>query len=417
MPETVVSGAHFDRWWRDERKVRPDLLTFTRELLINPAAAEDVRGRPDTWLQGETELKLTYRFEPGAAHDGVTVHVPLKILPQLRSEGFEWLVPALRAELVIALIRSLPKELRKRLVPVPDVAAEGAREPRAAPAAAARGARGRDRGPARRADRRPPTGTSAGCPRYLKMTFSVEDDQGRTIATGQDLSALREQVRPKLRAALAQATRKLERTGQTTWTFGKIPKVVALPGTGQSIRAYPSLVDEGATVGLRALESPEAQRLNMRAGTRRLLTLTIPSPARAYQAKLGNQAALALLEAPHASVGAVLDDAATAAINALMGEPVYDEAAFEQVRAHVAGHAQGVMARIIADVVRILQAAREVRRQLDTPARRGARRRAQGRRVADRAARLSRLHQRHRAPSACPTSSATCAARRGGWSG
>ena len=202
-------------------------------------------------------------------------------------------------------------------------------------------------------------------PAYLKMTFSVEDEQGRVIASGQDLSALREQVRPKLRAALAAATRKLERTGQTTWTFGKIPKVVALPGTGQSIRAYPSLVDEGTTVGLRALESPEAQRLNMRAGMRRLLTLTIPSPARAYQAKLGNQAALALLEAPHASVGAVLEDASTAAITALMGEPVFDEASFEQVRVHVAGHAQGVMARIIADVVRILQAAREVRRQLD----------------------------------------------------
>ena len=139
-------------------------------------------------------------------------------------------------------------------------------------------------------------------PAYLKMTFSVEDEQGKVIASGQDLSALREQVRPKLRAALAAATRKLERTGQTTWTFGKIPKVVALPGTGQAIRAYPSLVDEGATVGLRALESPEAQRLHMRAGMRRLLTLTIPSPAKAYQAKLGNQAALALLEAPHASV-------------------------------------------------------------------------------------------------------------------
>jgi ATP-dependent helicase HrpA len=202
-------------------------------------------------------------------------------------------------------------------------------------------------------------------PAYLKMTFSVEDEQGRVIASGQDLSALREQARPKLRAALAQATRKLERTGQTTWTFGTIPKAVALPGTGQSVRAYPSLVDEGTTVGQRALESTEEQRLNMRAGMRRLLTLTIPSPARAYQSKLGNQAALALLEAPHASVGAVLEDAATAAITALMGEPVYDEASFAQVRDHVAGHAQGVMARIIADVVRILQAAREVRRQLD----------------------------------------------------
>ena len=93
VPEEVISGAHFDRWWRDERRVRPDLLTFTRELLINPTAAEDVAGRPDIWRQGEMELKLSYRFEPGSAHDGVTVHVPLKTLPQLQNLGFEWLVP------------------------------------------------------------------------------------------------------------------------------------------------------------------------------------------------------------------------------------------------------------------------------------------------------------------------------------
>ena len=123
IPDDVISGAHFDRWWRDERRVRPDLLTFTRELLINPTAAEDVAGRPDVWRQGEMELKLSYRFEPGSAHDGVTVHVPLKTLPQLQNLGFEWLVPALRTELVTALIRSLPKDLRKRLVPVPDVVA------------------------------------------------------------------------------------------------------------------------------------------------------------------------------------------------------------------------------------------------------------------------------------------------------
>jgi ATP-dependent helicase HrpA len=168
-----------------------------------------------------------------------------------------------------------------------------------------------------------------------------------------------------LRSALAAATRTLERTGQTSWTFGTIPKAVALPGTGQAIRAYPSLVDEGTSVGLRALESPEAQRLNMRAGMRRLLMLTIPSPAKAYQAKLGNQAALALMEAPHASVQAVLEDAATAAVSSLMGEPVWDEASFNRLRDHVAAHAPGQLARIIADVVRILQAARVVRRRLD----------------------------------------------------
>ena len=210
--------------------MRPDLLTFTRELLINPAAAEDVAGRPDVWTQGELELPLSYRFEPGSAHDGVTVHVPLKALPQLRSAGFEWLVPALRSELVIALIRSLPKELRKRLVPVPDVAAKVLERLEPRQRAAAGGAGRGDRGPARRADRAHATGISRGCPTYLKMTFSVEDEQGRVVASGQDLSALREQVRPKLRAALAAATRKLERTGQTSWTFGTIPRAVALPG-------------------------------------------------------------------------------------------------------------------------------------------------------------------------------------------
>ena len=135
------------------------------------------------------------------------------------------------------------------------------------------------------------------------------------------------------------------------------------------MRAYPSLVDEGETVGLRALESPEAQALNMRVGTRRLLALTIPSPLRQYQAgKLGNAAQLALVEAPHASPRAVLEDAATAAISSLMaraGGPVWDEASFQRLRDHVAGHAADETARIVAQVVKILQAARDVRRKLD----------------------------------------------------
>ncbi len=368
VPETVVSGAHFDRWWRDERRQRPDLLTFTRELLINPAAAEDVAGRPDTWVQGDTELKLSYRFEPGSQHDGVTVHVPLKTLPQLRAAGFEWLVPAFRSELVIALIRSLPKDLRKRLVPVPEIAAKVLEnlKPRQQPLLTALA----EEIEAQRGVRIPPDAWDLSrLPAHLKMTFSVEDESGKRVASGKDLTELREKARPTLRAALARATKKLERTGQTSWTFGTIPKTVALPGTGQSIRAYPSLVDEGETVGLRALESPGAQALNMRVATRRLLALTIPSPLRQYQgSKLGNAAQLVLMEAPHTSVKAVLEDAATAAIAKLMddaGGPVYDEDAFNRLRDHVAGHAAQETARIVADVVKILQAARQVRAQLD----------------------------------------------------
>ncbi|HTE59915.1 MAG TPA: ATP-dependent RNA helicase HrpA, partial [Solirubrobacteraceae bacterium] len=124
IPADVVSGAHFDRWWRDERRSDPERLTFTRADLVKDAGdALDQRALPDAWRQGEMTMRLSYVFDPGAERDGVTVHVPLKWLPQLRPVGFDWLVPALRAELVTALIRSLPKDLRRPLVPVPEVAA------------------------------------------------------------------------------------------------------------------------------------------------------------------------------------------------------------------------------------------------------------------------------------------------------
>ena len=134
------------------------------------------------------------------------------------------------------------------------------------------------------------------------------------IASGQDLDALREQVRPKLRAALAAATRKLERTGQTTWTFGTIPKAVALPGHRPDRPRLPVTRRRGRDRRpARARERRGAAAAHA-VGMRRLLALTIPSPLRSYQRKLGNQAALALMEAPHESVSAVLEDAATAAI-------------------------------------------------------------------------------------------------------
>ena len=113
IPEDVVSAAHFDRWWRDRRREAPDLLTYTRDVLVDAdAAAINDREWPATWKQGELTLDLSYRFEPGAENDGVTVHVPLQLLGSVRADRFEWLVPGLREELVTTLIRGLPKELR-----------------------------------------------------------------------------------------------------------------------------------------------------------------------------------------------------------------------------------------------------------------------------------------------------------------
>lgn len=366
VPDDIVSGTHFDRWWRDARRTTPELLTYTRELLIAPAASVDGRGRPESWRQGDVELALSYRFEPGSEEDGVTVHVPLKTLPQLRAQGFDWLVPAFREELVTALIRSLPKDLRRPLVPVPEVAAEvvAALKPRRGrfPDAVARELE-RLRGV-----RVPRTAWDLErLPAHLRVTFRVEDDDGELVAKGKDLAALRAEVRPRLRAELSAAAAGLERTGLREWSLGDLPRVVALPGTGQAVRGYPALLDEGETVAVRVLDSEPAQQAAMRTGTRRLLALTVPSPARGVTDRLSNAARLALATAPHGTLAAALDDAVAAATDALVaraGGPAWDAAGFARLRSHVAGELADATADVLARVVEILDAAAEVRRRL-----------------------------------------------------
>lgn len=348
IPPDVVSGAHFDRWWKRARQQDPRLLTFTRELLVDrdkAAGALDERARPDEWTQGSLRLPLTYHFEPGADHDGVTAHVPLAALAGLREQGFEWLVPAFRLELVTALIRSLPKELRRPLVPVPDVAAQivGVLTPEDVA-----------RGPlletvARLIGRVRGVRVGAGdfdrtrLPAWLRMRFSIEDESGRVLAEGDDLEALRARVRPRLQAQLTRsAGSSLERTGLTAWTIRSLPRAVELPGSGGMAKAYPALVDEGGTVGVMVFDTPAQQWAAMHAGTRRMLLLSVPpATVRQVQKQLGMTDALALAAAPHGGAGAALEDALLAAVDALMAEaggPAWDAAAFQRLRDHVAGN-------------------------------------------------------------------------------
>jgi ATP-dependent helicase HrpA len=357
IPDDVVSAAHFDRWWRDARREDPARLTFPRELLVRGSIG-DPRAWPETWRQGDLELALSYRFEPGAEDDGVTVHVPLEMLGQLRPDRFEWLVPGLREELVTTLIRGLPKELRRPLVPVPETAAQvlAALRPRRRPLLEDMAEQiERLRGvhvPASAFDleRLPP---------HLRVTFRVHDASGAVLAAGKDLDRVRDAVRPRLRADLTAATRGLERHGERTWAFGTLPRSVTLPGG--IVTAYPALVDEEDAVGVRTFETPGAQSASMWAGTRRLLLLTIPSPARFVYDRLDNAARLAITPA-------VLDDAIAAAVDALIAEgggPAWDEAGFVRLRGFVAGELADRTTAVVRQVVAILDAAREVEARLE----------------------------------------------------
>ncbi len=146
----AVSARHFDSWWKVARRKNPDLLTFTQATVVNAESAAVLGGEyPDAWRQGDMQFPLTYQFEPGNEDDGVTARIPIALLAGLRPVGFDWLVPGMRVELVTALIKTLPKTLRRQVVPAPDFAAAAlaAVKPRSEPLTTAWHANCRGSGP------------------------------------------------------------------------------------------------------------------------------------------------------------------------------------------------------------------------------------------------------------------------------
>jgi ATP-dependent helicase HrpA len=364
VPADVISGRHFDRWWRDARRAEPALLDYPMDLLIAGDVAPNDRDRPSLWRQGQLDLVLSYRFDPASTADGVTVHIPLASLGAVRETGFEWLVPALRTELVTTLLRSLPKPLRTPLVPVPDTAAALLAEvkPRTGPllevlAEAIERLRGVRVGAG--------DWTIEDLPPHLRMTFSVEDADGTVLATGLSLGALRDELRPLLKARMQRAAPELARHGMRGFDVDPLPRTVELPG---GLRAFPALVDEGDAVGIRICETAAEQTLTMARGTRRLLRLTIPSTRQWVTAQLGTQLMLTLAAAPHGSLGAAFEDATTAALDALIasgGGPAWDAAAFAALRDHVRGELRPATLDALRALGRVIVAAQAVRDRLE----------------------------------------------------
>jgi ATP-dependent helicase HrpA len=373
VPADVVSGRHFDAWWKRARHTDPDLLSFTKAMLVNEGrGAVDAADYPDAWPYGGAELPLSYQFEPGAAADGVTVTVPLAVLSGLAPEPFTWQVPGLRRDLVTALIRSLPKATRRNFVPAPDYAAAIVDQlPDARPPSP-------DDGPllpALERELRRYTGVLvprhewdlSRVPDHLKVTFRVVDADGAALAEGKDLEALREQLRPKVREALAEPGDGLARTGMRGWELDALPRTVRRRRGGFEVVGYPALVDEGETVGVRMLETEPEQRLRMWQGTRRLLTLAVPPPLKMVQARLSNQDRLALSRNPHGGVPALLADCVTAALDALIGEhggPAWDAAGFAALRDAVRADLPERLFAVLGDVRRVLAEAYTVDKRL-----------------------------------------------------
>jgi ATP-dependent helicase HrpA len=363
VPEGIVSGAHFDTWWKQERRERPDLLDFDPAMLVRDAAADIAPGDfPDAWREGSQEFALDYHFEPGSEADGVRVDIPLATLNHLGPQAFSWHVPGLREELVVALLRSLPKQLRVNFVPAPNVAraflaaVPAGEEPLLA--ALTRYLRA-DTGVAV-----PPEAWDwAKVPGHLKPTFRIVDETGQVLGEGKDLEALKRPLRPSYEAAVAGAAAEsgLAATGQRAWTFGTLEQSFVQVRAGHEVRGFPGLVDEGGSVGLRVFASEDEQLARHRLGIRRLLALNTTAPD--LLDGLDNATKLVLAASSYPNVKALLADCVLAALGDL-AEPVWDEAAFdtllERARAELPDRA-----RLIRDqVVRVLGEAMAVDRLL-----------------------------------------------------
>ncbi|WP_346114883.1 ATP-dependent RNA helicase HrpA [Nonomuraea maheshkhaliensis] len=363
VPADVVSARHFDSWWKKAGKEQPDLLAFSPEMLVNEGADISARDYPDTWKQLGQRMKLTYQFEPGADADGVTVHVPLQVLNQVNSDGFDWQIPGLREELITALIRSLPKHLRRNFVPAPNYAkqvlagvAQGG-EPLLAAV---------ERELLRLTGVRVPREAWQldQVPDHLRITYRVIDERKRTVAEDKDLDALKRRLAPRLRQTLSQAGDDLEQTGLHTWSFGTLPKVFE---QGR-MKGYPALVDAGDSVSIKIFETQAEQRRSHWPGVRRLLMLNVTNPAKSLLGGLSNQAKLALSRSPHGGAVALFDDVVNAAVDKLMldvGGPAWDPVGFDRLYQHVRAHLYDTARDVLARVEQILSVWHEAGARLD----------------------------------------------------
>ncbi|MCG8425770.1 MAG: ATP-dependent RNA helicase HrpA, partial [Chromatiales bacterium] len=282
IPEGIYSTPQFEKWLRKATSKQSKLLHMRLEdLLRKEESGVSVEAYPDTLNVNGMELPLVYHFEPGDKHDGVTLQVPRTVINQIPEAMCEWLVPGLLRERVIALIRSLPKNLRRSFVPVPDYADAciKAMVPGDKPLIQALSEQLKKM-----------TGTYIpedawqldAVPEYLRMRFNVLGDNGRSIAQGKELTSLKKRYGSQAEGASYHSLSNtgIEREGIKSWDFDQLPESVEIKRGSIKLKGFPALVDEGESVSIQVLDSQENALRESHEGIRRLLMLSLAKDMR-----------------------------------------------------------------------------------------------------------------------------------------
>ncbi|WP_448720826.1 ATP-dependent RNA helicase HrpA [Microbacterium natoriense] len=405
IPSEVFDVRSFEKWWRDALTTTPKLLVMRESDLIDDDERADQNEFPTRWTQGDQVLGLAYRFEPGAADDGVSVVVPLALLAQIEDRGFDWQVPGLRAELVTGLLRALPKAIRRHVVPAADwaekfgdaLAGEGPETHGGLPPRTLKEALAKLIQPLANQLVTPNEFDDERVPAHLRMNFRAVDERGRIAGSSRDLAELQAQLSDRARSSVARSIARsaapgslslskgaspskgpvpskgvaavasaasIERSGLTSWTFGDLPEVLDTRVAGGVVRGYPAIVDDGKSVSVRVEATADAAAAASRDGVLRLVLLTVPSPMSYVQEHLTAPEKLALAASPYQNAAALLEDCRRAVVRHALDQcgPIRTQAAFEQARDAISVTLVDELFACVSLVARILTASREVER-------------------------------------------------------
>jgi ATP-dependent helicase HrpA len=277
LPTEITTARHFEKWLKDSEKATPKLLFINREDLMQQGASDVEQAQfPNQLSCGDLSFSLSYRFEPGHKADGVTVIVPVGLLNRIPEYRFEWLVPGMLRDKCIALIKTLPKQLRKQLVPVPDyadkflAAVEADNEPLLEVMSLVL---------------KKITGINIPIDQFkpeqldnfYRINYRIVDDKGSTLGESRHLDTIRQQFKGQVAASLQQKTEQRFHKGNIQqWDFGELPETFQFKQAGVAVTAYPALVDHKGSVSIELKDFPEEAEQLSRQGLIRLYRLQLP---------------------------------------------------------------------------------------------------------------------------------------------
>lgn len=371
LPDGIFTEKLLAGWWHKAAKKNANLLFFERDDLIGGDTSHITEQEyPEVWRQDNLRLPLSYNFEPSAVDDGVSVNIPLAILNQVQNQGFDWHIPALREDRIAALIKSLPKPIRRNFVPAPNYASAVIAdiEPLQGDLIEAMTTKLR-RMSGVTVD--PEAWNEESIEPHLRINFKVFDGD-KLVRQGRDLDELKSQLSGKVQQRIEKsAGDTVKRQAVEQWDFEALPQVVTEQQHGFEIKAYPALTknaDNSVSVQLYDTDK-EAQRAH-RTGLRALLLKQVPSPVNYLQKSLSNKAKLSMYFNPWGKVDILIQDCIAAAVDEIIaeqqqqGEAIRDAERFEAVKEQVRGELNQRVERIAGHVERCLLLSQQLRKQL-----------------------------------------------------